>query len=61
MSYKEIRVERVDNGYIVRYPLFIGQGINFTWKDKAIVCMNANDVKIALNEAIENIEKIFNS
>jgi len=61
MSYKHIQVERVDNGYIVRYPLFIGQGINFTWKDKAVVCVDVDEVKIALNEAIENIEKIFNS
>ena len=65
MTYREIRVERMDNGYIVRYPLAVEQPSPFEadkvkvlWRVKSVLCPETTDVKEAIDDAVLNIEKL---
>jgi len=65
MTYREIRIEKGDNGYIVRYPLaverpfpFASDRVKVLWRVKSVLCPEAADVKAAIDDAVLNIEKL---
>jgi len=56
-------VERLDNGYVVRYPFLVGASnegkkIDVRWMIRRVICPDHERLESLLKEAIKNLDDL---